>query len=88
MVDTLSHACREFGLTISITMTNVIAQGADSSPNIYIGTKQLVVTDDFTYLSSSMAYNLSIDKEINSRIAKAAGVMANSIKSMGKQSTD
>ena len=49
-MDKFSHACKEFGLTISIKKTNVMAQGVDSSPKITIGSEELVVTDDFTYL--------------------------------------
>ena len=30
LVDKLSHACKEFGLTISLRKTNILAQGAES----------------------------------------------------------
>ena len=32
LVDKLSHACKEFGLTISLRKTNILAQGADPTP--------------------------------------------------------
>ena len=35
-MDTFSHACKEFGLTISIKKTNVMGQDASSPPSITI----------------------------------------------------
>ena len=32
LLDKLSHACNEFGLTISLRTTNILAQGAESAP--------------------------------------------------------
>lgn len=36
----------------------------------------LDVTDDFNYLGTTITSDLSLDREIDKRIAKAAGVMA------------
>ena len=76
LVDKLSHACKEFGLTISPKKTNIMAQDVESPPVITIENTQLEVVNSFTYLGSSVSDTLSLDTEISSRIAKAAGVMA------------
>jgi hypothetical protein len=76
LVDKLSDACGEFGLTISLRKTNIMAQGVDSPPTITIGETQLEVVEAFSYLGSTMTNSTSLDAEISSRIAKAAGVMA------------
>lgn len=76
LVSHLSHACKEFGLTISLKKTNILAQDADSPPTIAIHGYCLEVVENFTYLGSTITNSLSIDTEVNSRIAKAAAVMA------------
>ena len=76
LMDRFSHACREFGLTISIKKTNVMGQDVPSPPAIRIDNEELEVTDHFTYLGSTITSNLSLDAEIDKRIAKAAAVMA------------
>ena len=40
---------REFGLTISLKKTNIMAHGAKSPPSFTIGDTQLEVVDAFTY---------------------------------------
>ena len=76
LVDNLSVACKEFGLTISLKKTNIMAQGVDSPPTITIGDTQLEVVEAFTYLGSTVTSTASLDAEISLRITKAAGVMA------------
>ena len=76
LMDRFSHACREFGLTISIKKTNVMGQDVPSPPAIRIDNEELAVTDHFTYLGSTITSNLSLDTELDKRIAKAAAVMA------------
>ena len=76
LVDKLSHACKEFGLTISLKKTNILAQDALTPPVITIDNTELEVVDSFTYLGSTVSNKASLDVEISSRIAKAAGVMA------------
>ena len=76
LVNRLSHACKEFGLTISLKKTNVMAQGADHPPTVAIDGYNLEAVENFTYLGSTISGSLSIDAEVNSRIAKAAAVMA------------
>ena len=75
IIDSFSHACKEFGLTISIKKTNVMGQNVPTPPSITINNEKLEVTDYFTYLGSTICSNLSLDKEIDKRIAKAASVM-------------
>ena len=76
LVTRLSLACKEFGLTISLKKTNVTAQGTETTPSITIDGCTLEVVENFTYLGSTISSSLSIDSEINSRIAKATTVMA------------
>ena len=53
-----------------------MGQDVSQIPNISIGDYTLEVIDTFTYLGSTIASNLSLDAELNSRIDKAATVMA------------
>jgi len=48
LVDKLSHACKEFGLTISLKKTNILAQDAETPPVITINNTELEVVDSFT----------------------------------------
>ena len=68
LVNRFAHACREFGLTISLKKTKV----SSIKINDYI----LEVVEDFTYLGSIISNNLSLNTEINRRIGKAACTMA------------
>ena len=82
LVDKLSRACKEFGLTISLKKPNILAQDAETPPVITINNTVLEVVDSFTYLGSTVSSKASLDAEISSRIAKAAGVMAKLNKSV------
>ena len=76
LVDCLSHACNEFGLTISLKKTKILTQGTDSPPDISINVTHLEEVDSFTYLGSAISSSLSLDNEISNRIGKATAVMA------------
>ena len=76
LVDRLSHACREFGLTISLKKTNILVQNTPSPPDISIDGTHLEVVDSFTYLGSTISSSLSLDTEISTRIGSAAATMA------------
>lgn len=76
LVTRLAHACREFGLTISLKKTNILGQDVSSAPNITIDDYTLEVVEDFTYLGSTISSNLSLDAELDKRIGKAASAMA------------
>ena len=73
----LSHACKEFGLTISINKTKVKGQCIVSPPSINTDNVTLDAVDRFTYIGSTIDSNLSLDAEINISVAKAAAVMSN-----------
>ncbi len=75
LVDRLAQACGEFGLTISLKKTEVMAQGTDSPPSIHIGDHDLNPVSHFQYVASIISSNMSLEPEINARITKAAGVM-------------
>ena len=53
----------EFGLTISIKKTNVMAQGADP-PDININGNHLDIVDQFTYLGSIITSDISLVKRL------------------------
>ena len=72
LMDRISHAYHDFGLTISLKKTNVLGQDVDTSPVITIDNYQLEVVHKFTYLGSTITDNLSLDAELNKRIGKAA----------------
>ena len=76
LINCFAHACREFGLTISLKKTNVIARDASQVPSIKINDYTLEVVEDFTYLGSNISNNLSLDTVINRCIGKAACTMA------------
>ena len=76
LVSQFSQGCKEFGFTISLKKTNVMAQGTDHPPTITIDGHVLEAVDDFTYPGSTISSSLTLETEISSRIAKAAAVMS------------
>lgn len=76
LLSQFSHACKEFGLTISIKKTNVLSQNVPSPPSISIDGEVLENTDHFKYLGSTITSHLSLDKEIDTRIARAAAILS------------
>jgi hypothetical protein len=65
-------ACKEFGMTISLKKTVVMAQPASLSPVILIDGSKLEVVDKFTYLGSTVSNSNSLDPELDIRIGKAS----------------
>ncbi|RUS75172.1 hypothetical protein EGW08_017080 [Elysia chlorotica] len=57
LMDTFSHACKQFGLTISIKKTNVMGQNTPSPPAITVENEVLKNTNEFTYLGSTITSN-------------------------------
>ena len=77
LTTSFANACSEFGLTISLKKTNIMAQNVSRNPSIsIIDDYTLKVVEDFTYLGSTISNNLSLDTELNTRIGKAATAMA------------
>ena len=76
LIDCFSSACKKFGLTISVKKTEVMSQNVETPPTIKIDNKPLQVTNNFTYLGSTINNSLSLNPEIDRRIAKAAGTLA------------
>ena len=76
LVDQFAKSCSEFGLTISIKKTEVLAQGVETPPSITLNGELLNVVNDFTYLGSTVADDLSLDKELNRRIGRACNTFA------------
>ena len=76
LISSFADACREFGLTISLKKTNIMAQDASVTPCISINDHLLEVVEVFTYLGSKISNNLSLDADLNTRIGKASTAMA------------
>jgi hypothetical protein len=76
VVNRLSHACKEFGLSLNLKKTNNLAQGIDREPDVTIGNTHVEVVESFTYLGSTISSSISLDAEISSRIGKAAAIMS------------
>ena len=60
LVNRLAHACKEFGLTISLTKTNVVGQDVREMPSISVGDYTLEVFEEITHLGSTISSNLFI----------------------------
>ena len=76
-MDKLSSACDAFGLTISVKKTEVLHQPAPNNtqpekPAIKVNGQCLQTVNHFTYLGSTLSSNVVIDKEIETRLAKAS----------------
>ena len=65
LVNRFVPACREFGLTINLEKTSVIARDASQVPSVTINDYTLQVVEVFTYLGSNISNNLSLDTELN-----------------------
>ena len=76
LINHFAHACSQFGLTISIKKTNILAQDVSFALSISIGDCTLDVVEDFTFLGSNISSNLSLDTKLNMRIGKASAAMA------------
>ena len=76
LADRLSAAATKFGLTISLSKTEVMLQPAPNSnisdPAICINGTQLKTVSEFTYLGSCISNTAELESEINSRLAKAS----------------
>ena len=57
LINRLAHACKEFGLTVSLKNTNVTGQDVSEVPSISIGYYTLEVVEDFTYPGSTISSN-------------------------------
>jgi hypothetical protein len=74
LITLFEEACTEFGLTISLRKTNIMAH--DISTTLTIAIRDHTLEDKFTYLGSTICNNLSLDAALNVRIGKAATAMA------------
>ena len=87
LLSRLSHACKEFDLTISVKKTDVMAQDSDYPPAISVDGHILEVVENFTYLGSTISITLNIKVEMKNRIFKAVAVMARLTKRVWNNST-
>ena len=87
LMSLFSKACDIFGLTISIKKTNILVQGDSAIPQITVNGQVLEIVDEFTYLGSTITSDLSLSKEINKRIAKAATTLSKLTKRVWENSS-
>ena len=71
LMDCFAHACKDFGLTISLKKTNVLEQDTEARLVITIDDYELDYVCQFTYLGSTITVNLSLEAEIDKIIGKA-----------------
>ena len=71
-----SQACKDFGLSIIMTKTNVLGQDTEAPPVISSDDYEVDADCQFTYIGSTINYNLSMDAEIDKRIGKGATTLA------------
>ena len=76
LMDRFYLACPDFVLAIRLMKTNVMAQDVDETPTISIDGYVLEVIHDCTYLGSTIADGLSLEAELNKRIAGAATTLS------------
>jgi len=81
-----ASACKEFGMTISLKKTVVMAQPTSLSPSIFIDGTKLEVVDKFTYLGSTVTSSASLDAELDIRIGKASTTFGRLTKRVWKNS--
>ena len=72
LMNRFSNACQDFGLTISLKKTQVMAQEENSPLNMTILEHELEVVNDFVYLGSTISDTLSLDSELKKRIGRDA----------------
>ena len=61
---------------MSLKKPNVMEQDVSEVPRISIGDCTLEMDEEFTYLSSKMSSNLSLEAEIGKRTSKAASAIS------------
>ena len=74
ILDLFATVCQDFGLTIFIKETEVLAMGTHAEPTILISNQALNSVDTFKYHGSTITSNLSLDSDLNARIGKGASV--------------
>lgn len=76
LVDRFSASATRFGLTVSVSKTEVLCQPAPGRnlppPSISINGETLKVVNSFKYLGGVLSEDCSADADVGSRIAKAA----------------
>ncbi len=72
MCNYFAAACTEFGLTMSLTKTVVMAQNVPAPPHVTINGTVLSVCREIVNLGSTLTANNSLDAELNTRIGRAS----------------
>ena len=72
LLDGFASACQKFGLTISLKKT--VTLSVNQTHQFHINETTLQHVNSFTYLGSTMTSNLCLDKELSTRLGRAAAV--------------
>lgn len=72
ILDQLQDMCKKFSLDISRKKTVIMAQNTSHPTTIHLNDQTLDEVTEFTYLGSTTTSSLSLEKELNTRIGKAA----------------
>ena len=75
LLNRFSHACKELCLIINIKKSKVMGQDVDNPPNVMTDGTSLDIMNPFTYIGAIITSNLSLDKDITTRIGKASVTM-------------
>ena len=67
LMDRLSQACKDFGLTISLIKTQIMAQEIDLRPHVTVLYHELDVVHDFLYLGSAISNSFSLNTELQKK---------------------
>ena len=72
LLDGFASACQKFGLTISLKKT--VTLSVNQTHDFHINETTLQHVNSFTYLGSTMTSNLCLDKELSTRLGRAAAI--------------
>ena len=79
-LDLFSATCKDLGHIISTKKTGVMYQPAPAvpyiEPTLTMGGEMLAVTDKFTSLGSTLSRAVTINKEVNYRVAHASAAFS------------
>eukprot|EP00731_Ephydatia_muelleri_P020641 Em0013g368a len=85
-INRFTKAAETWGLAVSTTKSKAMIQQSGlplsasspvSPPSFFINDNQIEVVSHFQYLGSVLSHDTTLDKEITTRISRAAGVFSN-----------
>ena len=71
IIDSFSNTCSVFGFNITVKKTVIMSHGTQAA-KITLSDEALKIVENFSYLSSILSNNFTLDKELNTRLGKVA----------------